>query len=88
MQQLSSCFSYSLFIYFSILYQGLVTPFIASLALGSIGDYLVLTMIGMALMSTGSGEVMAISSILVYDVYQTHITPFRLAFIVYLDIQP
>jgi Na+/proline symporter len=36
-----------------------------------------LTMGAMALMSTGSGEVMAISSIIVYDIYQAYIRPFR-----------
>ena len=45
--------------------------------LGDTGAYLFLTMLMMALMSTGSGEVMAISSIIVYDIYKTHINPFR-----------
>jgi Na+/proline symporter len=40
---------------------------------------LILTMGAMALMSTGSGEVMAISSIIVYDIYQTYLKPFRYA---------
>ncbi|XP_046575766.1 urea-proton symporter DUR3-like [Haliotis rubra] len=57
--------------------EGLVTPLIAEKILGSAGGILVLTMGAMALMSTGSGEVMAISSIIVYDIYQTYINPFR-----------
>ncbi|KAK3575937.1 hypothetical protein CHS0354_001140 [Potamilus streckersoni] len=56
---------------------GLVTPLIAEKLLGSAGGILVLTMGAMALMSTGSGEVMAISSIVVYDIYQTYVHPFR-----------
>ena len=31
----------------------------------------------MTLMSTGSGEVMSVSSILVYDIYKIYINPFR-----------
>lgn len=57
--------------------EGLVTPLIAETVLGSAGGILVLTMGAMALMSTGSGEVMAMSSIIVYDIYQTYIRPFR-----------
>ncbi|XP_033744067.1 urea-proton symporter DUR3-like [Pecten maximus] len=57
--------------------QGLVTPFIAEKILGPTGGILILTILSMALMSTGSGEVMAISSIIVYDIYQTYIKPFR-----------
>lgn len=57
--------------------EGLVTPLIAEKVLGSSGGILILTMGAMALMSTGSGEVMAISSIIVYDIYQTYLRPFR-----------
>ncbi|KAH3838852.1 hypothetical protein DPMN_112268 [Dreissena polymorpha] len=57
--------------------EGLVTPLIAETVLGSAGGILILTMGAMALMSTGSGEVMAMSSIIVYDIYQTYIKPFR-----------
>lgn len=57
--------------------EGLVTPLIAETVLGSAGGILVLTMGAMALMSTGSGEVMAMSSIIVYDIYQTYLKPFR-----------
>ncbi|XP_046575767.1 uncharacterized protein LOC124283788 [Haliotis rubra] len=61
----------------SVIDAGLVTPFIAETALGYAGGVMVLTMLTMALMSTGSGEVMAVSSIIVYDIYQTHINPYR-----------
>ncbi|XP_069130647.1 uncharacterized protein [Argopecten irradians] len=57
--------------------QGLVTPFIAEKILGPTGGILILTILSMALMSTGSGEVMAVSSIIVYDIYQTYLRPFR-----------
>nr|ARQ84970.1 DUR3-like urea-proton symporter [Tridacna squamosa] len=56
---------------------GYITPFIMGELLGDTGAYLFLTMLMMALMSTGSGEVMAISSIIVYDIYKTHVNPFR-----------
>ncbi|GFR91349.1 urea-proton symporter DUR3-like [Elysia marginata] len=55
---------------------GLVTVFMAQTEMGTVGSYLVLTMLIMAVMSSGSGEVMAVSSIIVYDIYQTHINPF------------
>ncbi|CAG5125292.1 unnamed protein product [Candidula unifasciata] len=57
--------------------QGLVTVFMAQSEMGLTGSYLVLTMLIMAVMSSGSGEVMAVSSIIVYDIYQTHIRPFK-----------
>lgn len=45
--------------------------------MGETGAYMLITMITMALMSTGSGEVMAVSSIIVYDIYKVYINPFR-----------
>ena len=51
--------------------------FIAQTHMGVAGSYLILTMLIMAVMSSGSGEVMAISSIIVYDIYQTHVRPFK-----------
>ncbi|XP_052797300.1 uncharacterized protein LOC128229424 [Mya arenaria] len=56
---------------------GLVTPFMAEQLLGEAGSVLIVTMVAMTLMSTGSGEVMAVSSIIVYDIYQIYINPFR-----------
>jgi urea-proton symporter len=51
--------------------------FMAQSDMGVAGSYMVLTMLIMAVMSSGSGEVMAISSIIVYDIYQTHFRPFK-----------
>ncbi|KAL5012792.1 hypothetical protein ScPMuIL_011343 [Solemya velum] len=56
---------------------GIITPMIMQRVMGVGGGYLLITMITMALMSTGSGEVMAVSSILVYDIYKVYINPFR-----------
>ena len=63
-------------------------PFVMNAVLGSEGGYLMLTVLMMALMSTGSGEVMSISSIVVYDIYKTHISPFRLVVSVTIIISP
>ncbi|KAH3842025.1 hypothetical protein DPMN_115513 [Dreissena polymorpha] len=56
---------------------GLVTPFTAERLLGDLGSVLILTLIAMTLMSTCSGEVMAVFSIIVYDIYQIYVYPFR-----------
>ncbi|XP_053398879.1 uncharacterized protein LOC128556922 [Mercenaria mercenaria] len=56
---------------------GYITPYVMNDLLGQTGGYLLLTMLMMSLMSTGSGEVMAVSSIIVYDIYKTYINPFR-----------
>ncbi|KAK3801516.1 hypothetical protein RRG08_000368, partial [Elysia crispata] len=56
---------------------GQMMPVLADLALGKhggIGFVVVLTMI---MMSTGSREIMAVASIIVYDFYQKYILPFR-----------
>ncbi|OWF45144.1 Urea-proton symporter DUR3 [Mizuhopecten yessoensis] len=53
--------------------QGLVSPLMAEAVLGPAGGIMMLCMVSMALMSTGSGEVMAVSSIIVYDIYQTYV---------------
>nr|KAG5685318.1 hypothetical protein BaRGS_003340 [Batillaria attramentaria] len=46
--------------------------------MGRDGAFMVLIMFTMLMMATGSGEVMGISSIIVYDFYQSYICPFRL----------
>ncbi|XP_035826220.1 uncharacterized protein LOC118477851 [Aplysia californica] len=46
-------------------------------ALGKQGSILMLTMLTMLTMSTGSGEIMGVSSVIVYDIYQTYICPYR-----------
>ncbi|KAJ8318387.1 hypothetical protein KUTeg_003478 [Tegillarca granosa] len=56
---------------------GFITPYVMLRLMGPAGGYLLLTMMTMALMSTGSGEVMAVSSIIVYDIYKTYINPYR-----------
>ena len=56
---------------------GLVFPVVAESLLGSAGQYLMLVLILLAVMSTGSGEVIAISSIIIYDIYQAYIQPYR-----------
>ncbi|XP_033743421.1 urea-proton symporter DUR3-like [Pecten maximus] len=56
---------------------GYITPFVMETLMGTQGGYLLITMVTMALMSTGSGEVMAVSSIIVYDIYRTHVNPYR-----------
>lgn len=56
---------------------GLVPPAVAQNLMGKTGETLMVLMILMAVTSTGSAEVMAITSIIVYDVYQIHLKPFR-----------
>ncbi|XP_048764480.2 uncharacterized protein LOC125672302 [Ostrea edulis] len=57
---------------------GLVPAVVAQKLLGRTGEFLITIMILMAVTSTGSSEVMAVSSILVYDVYQIYLKPYRL----------
>ncbi|RUS73380.1 hypothetical protein EGW08_018858 [Elysia chlorotica] len=57
--------------------KGLITPYIAQIALGRGGGVMVLIMFTMLMMATGSGEVMGVSSIIVYDIYQSYVKPFR-----------
>merc|ERR1711988_1447342 len=56
---------------------GLTAPLVAQKLLGSTGEYAVLFLILMAIMSTGSAEVIAVASIIIYDIYQAYIVPFR-----------
>ncbi|CAH1779211.1 unnamed protein product [Owenia fusiformis] len=57
--------------------QGLVVPAMAQAILGKTGEYVTFLFILMAIMSTGSAEVVAVASLIVYDVYQPYINPFR-----------
>ena len=50
--------------------QGLAAPLVAQKLLGTTGEYAILFLILMAVMSTGSAEVIAVASIVIYDVYQ------------------
>ncbi|XP_059164308.1 uncharacterized protein LOC131947185 [Physella acuta] len=56
---------------------GIVSAYMSQLALGKQGGIMMLTMLTMLTMSTGSGEIMGVCSIIVYDIYQTYIRPFR-----------
>ncbi|CAH1777253.1 unnamed protein product [Owenia fusiformis] len=57
--------------------KGLVPPLIAQVLLGRLGEYVIFMLIIMAIMSTGSAEVIAVASLIVYDVYQPYLNPFR-----------
>ena len=52
---------------------GLVAPVVAQKLMGQSGEILILILILMAVISTGSAEVIAVTSILVYDVYQLYL---------------
>merc|ERR1712018_692112 len=56
---------------------GLTAPLVAQKLLGSTGEYAILFLILMAIMSTGSAEVIAVASIIIYDIYQAYVEPFR-----------
>ncbi len=60
-----------------VVLSGLAAPLVAQKLLGSTGEYAMLFLILMAVMSTGSAEVIAVASIIIYDVYQAYIQPFR-----------
>ena len=57
--------------------KGLAAPLVAQKLLGTTGGYAILFLILMAVMSTGSAEVIAVASIVIYDVYQAYVCPFR-----------
>ena len=57
--------------------KGLAAPLVAQKLLGTTGEYAMLFLILMAVMSTGSAEVIAVASIVIYDVYQTYVCPFK-----------
>eukprot|EP00088_Acartia_fossae_P002402 TRINITY_DN10975_c0_g2_i3.p1 TRINITY_DN10975_c0_g2~~TRINITY_DN10975_c0_g2_i3.p1 ORF type:complete len:661 (-),score=169.34 TRINITY_DN10975_c0_g2_i3:383-2365(-) len=57
--------------------RGLAAPLVAQKLLGTTGEYSMLFLILMAVMSTGSAEVIAVASIIIYDVYQAYLCPFR-----------
>ena len=52
---------------------GLVPPIVAQRLMGTPGELLMLLMIIMAVTSTGSAEIIAVTSILVYDIYQLYL---------------
>lgn len=57
---------------------GLVPAVVAQKLLGAQGELLILVLVLMAVTSTGSAEVVAVSSILIYDVYCLYWKPYRL----------
>lgn len=54
---------------------GLVPPAVADHLLGQAGSALVLVMLFMAIVSTGSAESIAVSSLVAYDIYREYINP-------------
>jgi len=54
---------------------GLVPPAAGIVLLGKVGGYFVITQLTMAILSTGSAECIAVSSLLSYDIYRTYIKP-------------
>ena len=54
---------------------GLVPPAVADHLLGQAGSTLILIMLFMAIVSTGSAESIALSSLIAYDIYREYINP-------------
>lgn len=54
-------------------YSGLVLPVVAQRLFGKTGEMMVIIMVVMAVVSTGSAEVLAATSIIVYDIYQLYL---------------
>ena len=54
---------------------GLVPPAVATELMGSAGSALILIMLFMAIVSTGSAESIAVSSLVSYDIYREYINP-------------
>merc|ERR1719330_1465801 len=54
---------------------GLVPPAVATHLMGSSGSALILTMLFMAIVSTGSAESIAVSSLIAYDIYREYWNP-------------
>ncbi|CAG5131507.1 unnamed protein product [Candidula unifasciata] len=58
--------------------EGLVAPLVAHRLLGKTGELLILSMVLLAVTSTASAEVMAVASIIIYDMYAQYLKPYRL----------
>jgi len=54
---------------------GLVVPAAATALMGDVGAIMILTMLFMAVTSAGSAELIAVSSIITYDIYRTYRNP-------------
>ncbi|XP_035669047.1 urea-proton symporter DUR3-like [Branchiostoma floridae] len=57
--------------------KGLVAPVVVHRLMGHTGQVIVLLMILMAVMSTGSAEIIAVTSIIVYDILKDYVCMFR-----------
>lgn len=55
--------------------QGLVLPDVASALLGSAGGFACLTLVFMAVTSASSAELIAVSSVITYDIFRTYFRP-------------
>ncbi|XP_074654736.1 uncharacterized protein LOC141908541 [Tubulanus polymorphus] len=56
---------------------GLVPPVVAQKLMGTAGEFLMVIILIMAVTSTGSAEVIAVTSIIIYDIYGIHLKPYR-----------
>ena len=56
---------------------GLIPVVTSQKLLGDTGDFVMYTFVMVAVVTTVSGEVLAMASILLYDVYMTYIAPFE-----------
>jgi Na+/proline symporter len=54
---------------------GLVPPAVADFLMGDTGCVLILIMLFMAIVSTGSAESIAVSSLVAYDIYREYFNP-------------
>ena len=54
---------------------GLVPPAVAIHLMGDVGAALIMIMLFMAIVSTGSAELLAVSSLVAYDIYREYINP-------------
>ena len=60
---------------------GLIPVVTSQKLLGDTGDFVMFTFVMVAVVTTVSGEVLSVASILLYDIYQTYIAPFE-----YVDV--
>jgi Na+/proline symporter len=58
------------------LFAGLLPIVTSQRLMGKTGDWLMFVFMLVAVVTTVSGEVLSASSIVIYDIYQTYVTPF------------
>ena len=51
--------------------------YVSQALMGNTGSFLILVLVLVAVITTAASEVLSISSIIIYDIYQTYISPFR-----------